>query len=87
MTGLFFYFWLYFLGNYAYSQLCFLCKQFDNIQSNLYSFLHTLNRNILKFAVARAVNGRGGIVRPANQERFSSLGLWAEPCEASSPWL
>jgi putative transposase len=44
-------------------------------------------RNILKFAVARAANGRGGIVRPANQDRFSSLGLWAEPCEASSPGL
>lgn len=44
-------------------------------------------KNILKFAVARAVNGRGGIVRPANQDKFSSLGLWAEPCEASSPWL
>ena len=44
-------------------------------------------KNILKFAVARAVNGRGGIVRPANQDRFSSLGLWAEPCEASSPGL
>lgn len=43
--------------------------------------------NILKFAVARAANGRGGIVRPANQDRFSSLGLWADACEASSPGL
>lgn len=44
-------------------------------------------KNILKFAVARAVNGRGGIVRPINQDRFSSLGLWADSCEASSPGL
>lgn len=44
-------------------------------------------KNILKFAVARAVNGRGGIVRPANQDRFSSLGLWADSGEASSPGL
>lgn len=43
--------------------------------------------NILKFAVARTVNGRGGTVRPANQGRFSSLGLWADTCEASSPLL
>ena len=44
-------------------------------------------KNILKFAVARTVNGRGGIVRPTNHDRFSFLGLWAKPCEASSPGL
>lgn len=44
-------------------------------------------KNILKFAVARAVNGRGGIVRPINEDRFSSLGLWADSCEVSSPGL
>lgn len=44
-------------------------------------------KNILKFAVARTVYGRGGTVRPKNLEKYSSLGLWARSLEASSPLL
>ena len=41
-------------------------------------------QNILVFAAARAVNGRGGIVRPANAERYAFLHEQASVSEASS---
>lgn len=44
-------------------------------------------RNILKFAVAGTVNGRGGDVRRANSERYALVLAHANSFEASSPGL
>jgi putative transposase len=43
--------------------------------------------NILKFAVAGTVNGRGGDVRRANSERYTLVFAHADSFETSSPGL